>query len=154
AGAPQELQRAAGRWQAEWGTLTDLLRVVGGAASHARRMVTGLRVHADRMQINLELADESVRAAGPGYADGFVARALAARRAVRDGAAARCRPLPCPMCPTARPARRRCCWAARWAAPWRCGGRSCRRSPSTTGSSGTTTAGTAAHPCRPAPTPS
>jgi len=89
AGAPQELQRAAGRWQAEWGTLTDLLRVVGGAATHARRMLTGLRVHADRMRVNVELADESVRAAGPGYADGFVARALAAHRAVRDGAAAR-----------------------------------------------------------------
>ena len=89
AGAPQELQRAAGRWQAEWGTLTDLLRVVGGAASHARRMLSGLRVHADRMQVNLELADESVRAAGPGYADGFVDRALAAHRAVRDEAAAR-----------------------------------------------------------------
>jgi 3-carboxy-cis,cis-muconate cycloisomerase len=89
AGAPQELQRAAGRWQAEWGTLTDLLRAVGGAATHARRMLTGLRVHADRMRVNLELADESVRAAGPGYADGFVARALAAHRAVRDRAAAR-----------------------------------------------------------------
>jgi len=89
AGAPQELQRAAGRWQAEWGTLTDLLRVVGGAATHARRMLTGLRVHADRMRVNVELADESVRAAGPGYADGFVDRALAAHRAVRDEAAAR-----------------------------------------------------------------
>jgi 3-carboxy-cis,cis-muconate cycloisomerase len=89
AGAPQELQRAAGRWQAEWGTLTDLLRVVGAAAAYARRMLTGLRVDADRMRVNLELADEPVRAPGPGYADGFVDRALTAHHAIREEAARR-----------------------------------------------------------------
>jgi 3-carboxy-cis,cis-muconate cycloisomerase len=41
---PQELQRAAGRWQAEWPTMTDLLRLVGGATHHARAMLSGLRV--------------------------------------------------------------------------------------------------------------
>jgi 3-carboxy-cis,cis-muconate cycloisomerase len=49
AGMPQELQRAAGRWQAEWPTLTDLLRVVAGAAYHARAMLDDLTVDAERM---------------------------------------------------------------------------------------------------------
>jgi 3-carboxy-cis,cis-muconate cycloisomerase len=78
AAAPQELQRAAGRWQAEWATVTDLLRVVGGAAAHGRRMLAGLRVDADRMRANLDAADAGVRAGGTGAADAFVTRALTA----------------------------------------------------------------------------
>jgi 3-carboxy-cis,cis-muconate cycloisomerase len=62
AGAPQELQRAAGRWQAEWPTLTDLLRVVGGAAAHARELLSGLRVYPDRMRANLTLTGGVVMA--------------------------------------------------------------------------------------------
>lgn len=50
AGMPQELQRAAGRWQAEWPTLTELLRVVSGAAFHARAMLDDLTVDAVRME--------------------------------------------------------------------------------------------------------
>lgn len=82
AAAPQELQRAAGRWQAEWGTLTDLLQVTSGAASHARRMLDGLAVDPDRMRANLELTDHSVRTSGPGRdaAAELVDRALAAHR--------------------------------------------------------------------------
>lgn len=49
AGMPQELQRAAGRWQAEWPTLVDLLRVVAGAAHHGRAMVEDLVVDTGRM---------------------------------------------------------------------------------------------------------
>lgn len=49
AGMPQELHRAAGRWQAEWPVLTDLLRLVAGAAHHGRAMLAGLTVDADRM---------------------------------------------------------------------------------------------------------
>ncbi|GAA1757179.1 3-carboxy-cis,cis-muconate cycloisomerase [Luedemannella helvata] len=56
AGMPQELQRAAGRWQAEWPTLTDLLRVTAGAAHHARAMLDNLRVRPDRMAANLSAA--------------------------------------------------------------------------------------------------
>jgi 3-carboxy-cis,cis-muconate cycloisomerase len=80
ASAPQELQRAAGRWQAEWGTLTDLLRVVGGASGHARRMLAGLRIDPDRMRANT--------CAGHGGADpdqaavnSLIARALSAHAA-------------------------------------------------------------------------
>jgi 3-carboxy-cis,cis-muconate cycloisomerase len=53
AGLPQELQRAAGRWQAEWPTVTDILRLTGGAARHARVMLAGLIVDADRMRARL-----------------------------------------------------------------------------------------------------
>jgi 3-carboxy-cis,cis-muconate cycloisomerase len=49
AGLPQELQRAAGRWQAEWQTVGELLALTGAAARHARAMLTGLRVDTDRM---------------------------------------------------------------------------------------------------------
>jgi 3-carboxy-cis,cis-muconate cycloisomerase len=50
-----EHERAAGAWHAEWETVTELLRLTGGAASHARELVTGLSVHAGRMRENLEL---------------------------------------------------------------------------------------------------
>jgi 3-carboxy-cis,cis-muconate cycloisomerase len=88
AAAPQELQRAAGRWQAEWGTLTDLLRLTSGAASHARRMLAGLGVHGERMRANLALTRDSVPTggsvgrSGPGKAavDELVDRALAAHQ--------------------------------------------------------------------------
>jgi 3-carboxy-cis,cis-muconate cycloisomerase len=49
AGLPQELQRAAGRWQAEWPTVADLLRLTAGAAHHARAMMDDLIVNPERM---------------------------------------------------------------------------------------------------------
>jgi 3-carboxy-cis,cis-muconate cycloisomerase len=64
AGMPQELQRAAGRWQAEWPTVTDLLRLVGGAAHHARAMLTELRVDAERMADRLARTTDADRADG------------------------------------------------------------------------------------------
>jgi 3-carboxy-cis,cis-muconate cycloisomerase len=70
AGMAQEYQRAAGRWQAEWGTVTDLLRLGGGTATHARVLLDELRVHADRMRANAGSAT-----VGP---DPFVDRALEA----------------------------------------------------------------------------
>jgi 3-carboxy-cis,cis-muconate cycloisomerase len=50
AGMPQEAQRAAGRWQAEWPAVTELLRLIGGAAAHSRALVGDLRVDTDRMR--------------------------------------------------------------------------------------------------------
>jgi 3-carboxy-cis,cis-muconate cycloisomerase len=38
----QELERAAGAWQAEWGTMTELLRLTGSAAAWARDMLEHL----------------------------------------------------------------------------------------------------------------
>lgn len=52
----QEHQRAAGAWQAEWETLTALLRATGGAAHHGRALVEGLTVNLERMRANVELS--------------------------------------------------------------------------------------------------
>jgi 3-carboxy-cis,cis-muconate cycloisomerase len=77
AGMETEHERAAGAWQAEWGTLADLLTLTGSAASWTGSLVGGLRVHADRMAQNLAAA-----AAGdqppPAGIDELIDRALAA----------------------------------------------------------------------------
>ena len=76
AGMPQELQRAAGRWQAEWGTLTDLLRLVGGTARHTAATVDGLHVDRDRMRAHVDDLVSAGVDAGAGSAGLFVDRAL------------------------------------------------------------------------------
>jgi 3-carboxy-cis,cis-muconate cycloisomerase len=48
----QEHERAAGAWQAEWGTVTDLLRLTGSAAAWVRDLLENLDVDADRMLAN------------------------------------------------------------------------------------------------------
>jgi 3-carboxy-cis,cis-muconate cycloisomerase len=68
----QERERAAGAWQAEWGTITDLLRLTGSAAAWGRDML-----------VHLEVDDGSMRAgAGEdpdlGAATRLVERALEA----------------------------------------------------------------------------
>jgi 3-carboxy-cis,cis-muconate cycloisomerase len=77
AGMEAEHERAAGAWQAEWGTLADLLTLTGSAARWTGELVAGLRVHTDRMAENLAAA-----AAGdqppPAGIDELIDRALAA----------------------------------------------------------------------------
>jgi 3-carboxy-cis,cis-muconate cycloisomerase len=73
AGAPQEQQRAAGRWQAEPPVLTELLRLLGGAAAHTRQLLEQLRVETDRMRANL---DASGLGTQQGAAGTLVDRAL------------------------------------------------------------------------------
>jgi 3-carboxy-cis,cis-muconate cycloisomerase len=46
----QEHERAAGAWQAEWGTISDLLRLTGSAAAWARDMLEHLEVDADALR--------------------------------------------------------------------------------------------------------
>jgi 3-carboxy-cis,cis-muconate cycloisomerase len=46
----QERERAAGAWQAEWGTLTELLRLTGSSAAWARDMLEHLEVDAAAMR--------------------------------------------------------------------------------------------------------
>jgi 3-carboxy-cis,cis-muconate cycloisomerase len=46
----QEHERAAGAWQAEWGTMTDLLRLTGSAAAWARDLLEHLEVDAAAMR--------------------------------------------------------------------------------------------------------
>jgi 3-carboxy-cis,cis-muconate cycloisomerase len=53
----QEHERAAGAWQAEWETLSDLLRLAGSAAVHTRRFLEGLELDPERMRENLERSD-------------------------------------------------------------------------------------------------
>ncbi|MEV1293800.1 lyase family protein [Pseudonocardia sp. NPDC049635] len=78
ANADHELQRAAGAWHAEWGTLTELLRVTAGAASRLRVSLSGLRVHPEAMARNLALAAGAV-GTGSGHAVELVDRVLAGR---------------------------------------------------------------------------
>ncbi|WP_275467042.1 3-carboxy-cis,cis-muconate cycloisomerase [Streptomyces noursei] len=53
-------ERPAGAWHAEWETLRDLLRLVGGAARDAAELVVGLDVHPARMRTNLDLTNGMV----------------------------------------------------------------------------------------------
>jgi 3-carboxy-cis,cis-muconate cycloisomerase len=78
AGMTQELQRAAGRWQAEWGTLTELLRLVGGTAHHTASASAGLTVDRDRMRRHVDDLIAAGGGASTGSAGLFVDRALAA----------------------------------------------------------------------------
>ncbi|MDI9934884.1 MULTISPECIES: 3-carboxy-cis,cis-muconate cycloisomerase [Rhodococcus] len=50
-----EQQRAAGAWHAEWETLTDLLRLTGGAVARIADSLGGLNVHPDAMARNLDI---------------------------------------------------------------------------------------------------
>jgi 3-carboxy-cis,cis-muconate cycloisomerase len=54
AGMPQEHERAAGAWQAEWESVRALVRCAGAAAAWARELLDGLQVHPDRMRANLD----------------------------------------------------------------------------------------------------
>jgi 3-carboxy-cis,cis-muconate cycloisomerase len=56
----QEHERAAGAWQAEWETLSDLLRLVGAETAWAREMLERLEVDPERMRSNLDAAGDVV----------------------------------------------------------------------------------------------
>jgi 3-carboxy-cis,cis-muconate cycloisomerase len=70
----QEHERAAGAWQAEWGTITDLLRLTGSAAAWARDMLEHLEVDAATMRAGAGDRPEL------GAASRLVDRALEAHR--------------------------------------------------------------------------
>ena len=55
AAMPNEHERALGGWQAEWETLPQIVRLVGGAARHTAEMLGGLEVDVQRMRANLEM---------------------------------------------------------------------------------------------------
>jgi 3-carboxy-cis,cis-muconate cycloisomerase len=77
AGMETEHERAAGAWQAEWGTLADLLTLTGSAASWTGALVEGLRIHTDRMAENLRAAVTGDQPPPAGI-DELIDRALAA----------------------------------------------------------------------------
>ena len=54
AAMPQEHERAAGGWQAEWETLPQLFELTGAAAAHLRTALDGAEIDAARMRANLD----------------------------------------------------------------------------------------------------
>jgi 3-carboxy-cis,cis-muconate cycloisomerase len=75
----QELQRAAGRWQAEWVTLSDLLRCTGSAVAWLLDCLQNLVIDVDRMRANAQLAST---ATGFDPIPDFIDRALAVHQAL------------------------------------------------------------------------
>jgi 3-carboxy-cis,cis-muconate cycloisomerase len=71
--AEQEHERAAGAWQAEWGTMSDLLALTGSAVAWTAEMLAGLEVDPERMRANLGSTEVDL-----GAADELIDRALAA----------------------------------------------------------------------------
>ena len=88
---PQEHERGAGGWHAEWRPLVDLLVAVGSATAWLREALEHLDVHPDRMRADLDLTDGLVLAEryaavlapllGHDRADGLVGAAADAARA-------------------------------------------------------------------------
>jgi 3-carboxy-cis,cis-muconate cycloisomerase len=87
AAVPQEHERAAGAWHAEWEPLREALALTGGASAATRSVIEGLHVDTDRMRANLDAAggvpmveSAETRLLDPagylGSADAFVDRAL------------------------------------------------------------------------------
>jgi 3-carboxy-cis,cis-muconate cycloisomerase len=68
---PQELQRAAGGWHAEWRPLRELLTATGSAAAWLCDCLRNLVVHPDRMRTNLPSGEVDT-----GHAGELVDRAL------------------------------------------------------------------------------
>ena len=50
----QEHERAVGHWHSEWGPLTEMLRLTGGAVQHANALFSGLKIDAARMRENID----------------------------------------------------------------------------------------------------
>ncbi len=89
----QEHERSAGSWQAEWETLTELLRLTGSASAILRELLSGLEVDGEKMRSDMDMTgglvmSESVAAAlaptfGRSDAQDLVEKA--ARRSVQGG---------------------------------------------------------------------
>ena len=62
AGMPQEHERAAGAWQAEWPVLIDLAESCGSALAALADACAGLRVDPERMRANLDAAGAAIYA--------------------------------------------------------------------------------------------
>jgi 3-carboxy-cis,cis-muconate cycloisomerase len=108
AGMETEHERAAGAWQAEWGTLADLLTLTGSAASWTAALVQGLRIHTDRMAENVRAAVTGDQPPPAGI-DELIDRALAAHLspAVEPGGFTTARPSGPVPASTGKPPRQR-----------------------------------------------
>jgi 3-carboxy-cis,cis-muconate cycloisomerase len=54
---PQEHERSAGLWHAEWEVIIDLMRLCNGSITNAIDLITNLEVDVERMKQNLELTN-------------------------------------------------------------------------------------------------
>jgi len=96
-GMAQENERAAGGWQAEWATVSQIVQATGSAVSTLSQVISGLSVDAARMRSNLEATRGSVfaekasmllaRKLGRSRAQAIVAEVLA-ESDLREGLAA------------------------------------------------------------------
>jgi 3-carboxy-cis,cis-muconate cycloisomerase len=78
----QEHERAAGAWQAEWGTVADLLTLTGSAAAWTRDLLENLQIDTGRMASNLGRSPTGDQPPPDGV-DQLIDRALAAHQARR-----------------------------------------------------------------------
>ena len=81
----QEHERAAGAWHAEWGALSGVLAATGGAAAALCQVLTGLRVHDERMRVNLEASGGAIMAERLAVELGAAEAAHLARHAAAGG---------------------------------------------------------------------
>ncbi len=58
----QELERSAGAWQAEWGTLSQLFELTAGVFARTRALLEGLEVDEGPMERNLMAGGGSIMA--------------------------------------------------------------------------------------------
>ncbi|MEN8746721.1 MAG: 3-carboxy-cis,cis-muconate cycloisomerase [Wenyingzhuangia sp.] len=54
---PQEHERSAGLWHAEWETLVDLMKLTGGSLEKSIDLITNLEVDKERMLQNIEMTN-------------------------------------------------------------------------------------------------
>jgi 3-carboxy-cis,cis-muconate cycloisomerase len=52
-----EHERSVGGWHAEWVTLPEIVRAVGGSVAHALDLVSGLKIRSERMRANMEITN-------------------------------------------------------------------------------------------------
>lgn len=52
---PQEHERSAGRWHAEWDVLTDIMQLTTGAVDRSLELIDSLEIDAHRMRQNLDI---------------------------------------------------------------------------------------------------
>ena len=62
AAMPQEHERAAGGWQAEWETLPEIFRLTGAAAARLALALRGAEVDTNRMRANLDVTRGAINA--------------------------------------------------------------------------------------------
>ncbi|MDH3649868.1 MAG: adenylosuccinate lyase family protein, partial [Saprospiraceae bacterium] len=85
ASVPQEHERSAGLWQAEWETLDDILGLTAGVVEKAINLLDGLEINENRMVENIEVTKGLVFAEGVALALASKTGVQSARELVKQG---------------------------------------------------------------------